>query len=78
MSGSDAAIVAALCVLLAVTYTVGFVGPARPAGSGRRELPVTPVGAAGVKPGRALGRLGTITVVWSCLMAFSVGSSRLG
>ncbi|MFE7245233.1 sensor histidine kinase [Streptomyces sp. NPDC057580] len=78
VSGRDASIVAALSVLLAATYTVGFVGPARRAGSRRREVPVPSVGTARVNPGRALRWLGTMTVVWACLMAFSAGFSWLG
>lgn len=78
VSDRDASIVVALSVLLAATYAVGFVDRARSAGSDRRKVRVAPVGTAVVSPGRVLRWLGTLTVVWAGLMAFSAGFSWLG
>lgn len=78
VSSQDTSIVAALSVLLAATYAVGFAGPARPADSRRREEPTESVDITGGNPGRVLRWLGALTAVWTCLMAFSSGFGWLG
>ncbi|MDV5144120.1 sensor histidine kinase [Streptomyces sp. SBC-4] len=78
VSNHDVSLVAALSVLLAATYAVGFAGPAWPAGSRRRERPAESFDTTGDNPGRALRWLGALTAVWACLMAISAGFGWLG